>query len=157
MYVCGTARGPTTHGALGQMDEPEQPSRPQYAAALIERFDNRILIAKLAAADEEERVQRRWVFPRGLVLEGESPEAAMRRIARTQLGVKVEIVVGQPPILASIDADEVEVRYFFCGIISGEPKPGPYAEVHFTTRKHLAEYDFDPAAAPVADWLRVNR
>ena len=139
------------------MAEPEPPSRTQYAAALIERFDNRVLIARRAAPDEEANEKRLWVFPRGRVQEGETPEAACRRVTQTQLGVKVEIVIGQPPILAPIEGEEVEVRYFFCGIIAGEPQPGPYAEIRFTTRMHLAEYEFDLASAPVADWLRVNR
>jgi len=138
------------------MADPELPLRTQYAAALIERFDNRVLIARLAPAEEQESKERLWVFPRGQVLEGETPEAALRRVVQTQLGVKVEIVVGQPPILAEIDAQEVEVRHFFCGITAGKPESGPYAEVRFTTRMHLAEYEFDPASTPVAEWLQAN-
>lgn len=140
------------------MADSELPLRIQYAAALIERSDDRVLIARLAAEKaEEESEERRWVFPRGRVLEGETPEVALRRVAQAQLGIKVEIVVGQPPILAQIDAQEVEVRYFFCGITEGKPEPGPYEEIRFTTRMHLAEYELDPASAPVAEWLQADR
>ena len=132
-------------------DEPAVPAVPVYAAALIERADNRVLIARLPDSPRGDRV---WVFPRGSVEGGEPPEAALRRTLETQLGVQVEIVVGQPPLRVELAGREVELRYFFCGILSGELRAGPYAETRFSSRAHLAEYELDEASAPVADWLQ---
>ncbi|MGD2108409.1 MAG: NUDIX domain-containing protein [Phycisphaerae bacterium] len=131
---------------------PEQPrQRPTatYAAGLIERHDNHILIATF---EGPETLTRLWHFPRGRINKGESPETAMRRIANRNLGIDVEIVVGQPPIVAEVDGEQAELRYFFCGLSVGEPKPGRYAEIQWIPKAHLQEYDFDPASRPVADW-----
>jgi len=128
--------------------------RPFYAAGIIERHDNHILIALPA---REDLASRLWQFPRGPVGEDESPEAGMRRYCRDAIGLTVEIVVGQPPILAEIDGQECELRYFFCGVVSGEAEPGPYQEIRWVSHVHLREYEFDTASQPVVDWaLRTH-
>lgn len=130
---------------------PLRPLRPIYAAAIIERPDHHLLIARPVAVSEQARV---WIFPRGRAAPNEAPEAAMRRIARTDLGVSVEVVVGQPPFLARLAEQEVELRYFFCGITSpNEPRPGPYEELRWVSKPHLQEYDFDAVSEPVVEWL----
>ncbi len=77
----------------------------------------------------------------------------MRRIAREQLAVEVDIVVGQPPLTQAIDGAEAEVRYFFCGVLDGQPQPIPYAELRWVPKAHLREYDFDAPSAEVVAWL----
>jgi ADP-ribose pyrophosphatase YjhB (NUDIX family) len=124
--------------------------REVYTAAIIERSDSHLLIA---LPKEQEDSSRLWQFPRGPADRRETPEAAMRRIAKEKLGVTVEIVSGQPPIVWETNAREVELRYFFCSVSTGEAKPGPYAEVLWIPKAHLREYDFDPASKPVAEWL----
>jgi len=125
-------------------------TRCTLAAGLIERVDHALLIALPSA---EKNGQRRWIFPRGPVEPGESPEAAMRRLAKDHLGIEIEVVVGQPPVVAIVVGKEVELRYMFCGVITGEPQPGPYAEVRWTPKQQLMEYDFDSASKPVVAWL----
>ncbi len=149
-----------------------QKNRLKYAAAIIERADHHYLIARPATGSEVERL---WVFPRGPVRPGEAPEAAIRRIAKADLGVALEVVVGQPPLVMKVDGEEAVLRYFFCGIVSGEPRAGavrfnpgsgagagrpgptsaegPYCEVRWVSKGHLREYDFDTAAQPVSEWL----
>jgi ADP-ribose pyrophosphatase YjhB (NUDIX family) len=136
---------------------------------MIERHDNYILIAlpgmgsaepggstttyatpgEAASAAGATRV---WQFPRGLATPQESAEAAMRRVACEQLGVDVEIIVGQPPLVQTIDGREVEMRYFFCGVID-EPRTGHYAELRWIPKSQLREYDFDAPSAEVVQWL----
>lgn len=134
---------------VGKTVAPQR-KRPIYAAGLIERFDNCLLIVLPQSPSEADRL---WRFPRDLVASDESPEAGMRRIAHEQLGVNVEVVVGQPPIFARIDDRDVELRFFFCGILSGRVDNGPYKEVRWVTRPHLREYEFDEPSRPVAEWL----
>jgi ADP-ribose pyrophosphatase YjhB (NUDIX family) len=119
-------------------------------AGLIERADSWLLIAR---ADAEEDAPRVWQFPRGPARAGEWPEAAMRRFARTELGVRVEIVVGQPPLIEQVDGARVELRYFFCEILDGDPLVGPYAEIRWVSKLHLREYEFDAPSQIVVDWL----
>jgi ADP-ribose pyrophosphatase YjhB (NUDIX family) len=129
---------------------PIRQTRPIYAAAILERPDHHHLIVRTAAVREEERV---WMFPRGRVQANESPEAAMRRIAKSDLGISVDILVGQPPFLVRQNGDEVEMRYFYCAIEEGSPRLGPYEEMRWVSKPHLREYDFDGASEPVAQWL----
>ena len=77
----------------------------------------------------------------------------MRRVAREQLGVEVEAVVGQPPLIQTLDGKEAEVRYFFCGILDGLPRSDHYAQLRFVSKAHLREYDFDPPSTEVVQWL----
>lgn len=126
-----------------------RPLRTMLAAAIIERADNQILIVLPATNDG----LRKWMFPRGAARPDESAEAAMRRVAHEQLGLTVELVIGQPPIMATVDGSPAEVRYFFCGIAFGEVRAGPYAEIRWVSRAHLREYEFEEASSPVVDWL----
>ena len=105
--------------------------RPIYAAGVIERVDNHVLIASFSSGGDD---GRRWCFPCGSVDQGESPEAAMRRIAREDLGLEVEVVVGQPPLPGRIDGEEVEFRYFFCGVTVDEVRSSRYPSFRWVLR-----------------------
>lgn len=128
------------------------PRRPRTTllAAIIERVDNHILIALPV---DEAAATRRWQFPRGLPQEKESPESAMRRIAQENLGLSVDIVIGQPPLPCEVDGESIEIRYFFCGTLQSEATPGPYAEVLWIPKVHLLEYDFDGPSKLVVEWI----
>ncbi len=129
---------------------PRPPRRPIAAAGIIERADGAIFVVLRSAPEGQPRL---WQFPRGPANPGEPAEAAMRRIAREQLGIEVEAAIGQPPLVQTVDGKEFQVRYFFCGFIEGQPRPGPYAEVRWVSKPHLREYDFDPPSAEVVQWL----
>ena len=124
--------------------------RPRWSAGIIERHDNHVLIV---LPNDEPQAGRLWCFPRGPAEPNESPEATMRRVARTQLKLDVDVVVGQPPLVVRIEGREAELRYFFCGVTSGDADPGPYAETRWVSRGHLREYEFDAVSQPVVEWL----
>lgn len=127
-----------------------KPPRTVHVSGLVERHDNCMIIVRPAGVGG---VREPWEFPRGPAKVGESPEAAMRRVVGEQLGIEVEIVTGQPPLIEMIDGQGVELRYFFCGVIRGEPHRGPYEELRWVLKGHLREYDFAPNARKVADWI----
>ena len=77
----------------------------------------------------------------------------MRRVARQELGIEVEIILGQPPLVEEIDGQAVELRYFFCDLTTGAPQAGRYDEIRWVSKAHLREYDFDRVSAPVVQWL----
>ena len=124
--------------------------RPLYAAGIIERLDHHVLIALASGSEEHDRL---WQFPRGPAEPNESAEAAMRRVARQELGIEVEIILGQPPLVEEIDGQAVELRYFFCDLTTGAPQAGRYDEIRWVSKAHLREYDFDRVSAPVVQWL----
>lgn len=124
--------------------------RPLYVAAIIERFDNHMLIAQGEGRGDGTSL---WHFPRGRANPGEAAETAMRRMAGESLGVEVEVVVGQPPLLETVDGVSAELRYFFCGIIRGEPTAIDGRELRWVSKPHLREYEFDAPSQVVVDWL----
>jgi len=126
-----------------------QPVRPRYVAAIIERSDQHILVAVPSASEHS----RQWMFPRGPATGKESAESAMRRLALEQLGLNIELVIGQPPLPFEIDGQGGEIRFFVCSVLGGQARPGPYAEVRWIPRTHLREYDFDHSSKTVVDWL----
>jgi 8-oxo-dGTP pyrophosphatase MutT (NUDIX family) len=132
----------------------EQTRRPLYVAGIIEGHDNHLLIVLPKGSTG---TSRQWQFPRGRAKAEESPEAAMRRMAEEDLGIKVEIVVGQSPLATEVDSSVVELRYFICGVVRGELKTGPYSETRWVPKGHLREYELDKPSQPVASWLLESR
>ncbi len=61
--------------------------------------------------------------------------------------------MGQPPLPGRIDGEEVEFRYFFCGVTVDEVRSNRYPSFRWVLRGHLREYDFDEASQPVVSWL----
>ena len=128
------------------MPEPEDPI---LVAALIERHDGHVLICRPPDVGE----RRRWEFPGGPARPGESPEAAIRRLTAEQVGLRTEILQGQPPLRSNREGREAEYRFFLCGPVTGEARPLEYAEVRWVARGQLCEYDFDPPTCDVVRWF----
>ncbi|MEK6674583.1 MAG: NUDIX domain-containing protein [Planctomycetota bacterium] len=126
------------------------PKRPQYVAGILEQTDNQFLIVRTTA---DQDAVGAWLFPRGPVNPNESPEEAVRRIALDHLGMTVEIISGQPPLLATIDGQEIEVRFFFLTIVDEPSGPCIYAESRWVAKAQLRDYTFDAVTQPVIDWL----
>lgn len=94
-----------------------------------------------------------WTFPGGAVEPGGSPEVALRKHMRERLGVRVELIVGQPPFLHDVQGKTITFRYYICGILEGEPNADYWPEFQWVRKAQLREYDFEPQAGPVAQWL----
>ena len=82
-----------------------------------------------------------------------SAAAGVRRATRDDVGREVEIVVGQPHLAEDIDGERVDLRYCFCGLISGGEEAGPDDTLRWVPKHHLQEYEFDAISKPVAEWL----
>lgn len=121
------------------------------SAGIIERFDNRLLVVRSSAA---EAACGPWEFPHGRVQADESPEAAMRRIAQHDLGLRVEIVIGQPPLTQEVDGQSVQLRYFFCGVMSEEAPTERDGRIDWVLTKQLGDHDFAEWCKPLVAWLQ---
>ena len=131
----------------GRHQRPRR-GRPIAAAGIVERHDGCVLICR---PDDGER--RRWEFPCGLARDDESPEEAIRRIAWQRARLRLDIHVGQPPLMGQLGDREVEFRFFLCGLISGEGEALDYAEVRWVAKGQLCEYEFDLPSKGVVEWL----
>lgn len=95
----------------------------------------------------------KWTFPSGPAAEGESPEAAMRRVLEEKLGLQVEIQYGQPPFDEEYEGTLYRWRSFFCEGSQRQVNNKYYSEVRWVPRATLREYEFDPVSEKVAGWL----
>jgi len=123
---------------------------PQMDARAIVERDQQVLIVRCRPEDPYPGF---WTFPGGAVEAGRSPEASLRKWLRERLGVWVEVLVGQPPFLFEVLGRSITFRYYLCGIVRGEPDTRWWPEVQWIRRVQLLEYDFEPPARRVAEWL----
>jgi len=127
-------------------------------AAFVERSDRCVLICRpnppdpASAGSTEAGPAIAWELPGGEARHGESPEAALRREARRRVGLDLEILVGQPPLLGQYAGREVEFRYFLCATRGGQADALDYAEIRWVQRGQLCEYDFDSPTREVIAW-----
>ncbi len=117
-------------------------------AGIIERFDNSILIGL-----PKEGGDPLWEFPCGLAKQGESPEAAIRRVMPECVGLDIEIHVGQPPLMGQHKGLEVEFRFFLCGVSGGDALAIEYEEVRWVDKAELSRHALSLPSKGVAEWF----
>ena len=87
-----------------------------------------------------------WEFPGGKREPGESPQEALRREIREELGVAIE--VGEPVETIDWDYPDKRVRLaFFRCVPLGDPRPLEGQEMAWVAPAELAGYEFPPADA----------
>lgn len=95
-----------------------------------------------------------WEFPGGKIEAGESPEAALIRELREELGVEVEILRSMSPVVWDYGRGPIRLIPFVCRIKSGEPKALDHAEVRWVAPASLHELDWAGADGPILEeWL----
>jgi ADP-ribose pyrophosphatase YjhB (NUDIX family) len=116
--------------------------------ALVQRAGREYLIIKTQSGEDQP-----WEFPGGRVQPNEVPEAALRRLCHAQLGVELQISIGQPPFVHRFGTHSVTYRYHICGIPDGQAEAVGCAETRWVLREQLREYVFDAPTQQVVDWL----
>lgn len=110
-------------------------------AAVIERADRRLLIGQRRSNDTS---PLKWEFPGGKVEEGESPEAALARELREELGATLrrsaEIVRVRHAYATS--SQELEIRFFAAEIASDVVVGKSFERIAWVLPRELREYDF---------------
>jgi 8-oxo-dGTP diphosphatase len=123
-------------------------------AGLLVRDDGRILIAQ---RPEGKKRAGEWEFPGGKAEAGETPEEALRRELREELGAEVDI----EPVLERVAHDypdlRVEVLFFPCRLRAGAVvERREHARLEWVEPARMAEFPFveaDRALLPrFASW-----
>ena len=125
-------------------------------AAVIERSDRRILIGQRKQKDTS---PLKWEFPGGKVEEGETPEAALARELREELGATLDkcVELGRARHTYATPPGELEVRFYAANLREKEVTPKEFEQIVWVLPKELGGYDFHAANAQIIAQLATGR
>ena len=121
----------------------------QVAAAVIEHRGRYLITCREAGA----HLAGYWEFPGGKREAGETFESCARREVFEEVGI--EITAPEPLTVTRYDYTDksVELHFFTCSLVRGEPQPLGCADFRWVTPEELAGYAFPPADGPVVTYL----
>lgn len=122
------------------------------AAALID-VDNRVLLAERPAGKSMAGL---WEFPGGKVAAGETPEEALIREMREELGIEVCETCLAPFTFASHSYTDFHLLMplYLCRNWDGEITPREGQRLKWVRPLKLSEYQMPPADIPLIPMLR---
>jgi 8-oxo-dGTP diphosphatase len=125
-------------------------------AAVIERSDRRLLIGQRRRTDTS---PLKWEFPGGKVEEGETPEAALARELKEELGatLRKSVPIGRVVHKYVATPDELEILFFAVEISETEVIPRAFEKIAWVLPKELGSYDFLAANAQLVAQLATGR
>jgi 8-oxo-dGTP diphosphatase len=141
----------------GCADLPQLPSTTLpillvAAVALIDR-DGRVLLARRPPGKEMAGL---WEFPGGKLREGETPEAALIRELKEELGIDTAQSCLAPLAFASHRYDDFHLLMplYACRVWRGTARPREGQELKWILPARLGDYPMPPADAPLVAQLR---
>ena len=122
------------------------------AVALID-VDGRVLLAK---RPEGKTMAGLWEFPGGKLQQGETPEQALVRELREELGIDTRDSCLAPLAFASHGYDDVQLLMplFACRVWQGTPSPQEGQELAWVRPARLGDYPMPPADEPLVALIR---
>ena len=122
------------------------------AVALIDA-DGRVLLAQRPAG---KTMAGLWEFPGGKVQPGETPEAALIRELKEELGVDVTAACLAPFTFAShrYETFHLLMPLYVCRKWGGTPQPLEHQELKWVRPAKLADFPMPPADKPLIAMLR---
>jgi len=95
-----------------------------------------------------------WEFPGGKIEPGESPNRALKREIREELGLQIEVLHITEVLFHSYDWGDVLILAYQCRIISGTPRNIEVAEHRWVPLQDLHQFNLLPADAPLIKKLQ---
>ncbi len=145
----------TARGCDPRTREPllDRKSIVLVAAIALVDIDNRVLIAQ---RPEDKAMAGLWEFPGGKIEPGETPEAALIREVKEELGVQTAESCLAPFSFASHTYDDFHVLMplFICRRWEGNPEAHEHQAIKWVRPMRLTDYPMPPADAPLVALLR---
>ncbi|MBC92520.1 MAG: 8-oxo-dGTP diphosphatase MutT [Rhodospirillaceae bacterium] len=134
------------------MGEPSPPLLLVSAVALIDSVD-RILLGRRPI---DKPMPGLWEFPGGKINLGETPEEALIRELKEELGIDTKESCLAPIAFASHRYDEFHLLMplFVCRVWEGIPHPIEGQELAWVTIADMRNYPMPPADTPLVAMLR---
>lgn len=107
-------------------------------AAVIEREGRIMLCQRLPDVHNA----LKWEFPGGKIEAGESPEVALARELREELGIRVAVGRVRDAIYYRYPDRDVLLLFYGCSIGEGEPRTVECNAIAWATPEALPGYDF---------------
>lgn len=132
------------------------PPKPPVSvvAAVIEDGAGRVFIAQ---RPPQKHLALKWEFPGGKVDGNESPEAALARELREELGIDIEQLRPLPCFSHDYGTVVIAMIPFVCRLAPGSAAPHPHEHValRWVTPAELDAFDLAPADWPVVRAYRA--
>ncbi|MFO1153111.1 MAG: (deoxy)nucleoside triphosphate pyrophosphohydrolase [Rhodospirillales bacterium] len=145
--------GPET-GCLG-LASPVRPALPivLVAAVALVDIDGRVLLARRPPGRP---LAGLWEFPGGKLAAGETPEAAVVRELREELGIDItESCLAAFTFASHAYSDfHLLMPLYLCRVWKGTPSPLEGQELAWVRPLAMREYPMPPADAPLVAMLR---
>lgn len=112
----------------------------------------------LAQRPEGKHLALKWEFPGGKVEPGETPEAALMRELREELGCEATLLAALPRSVHAYERGSIEMIPFICELVPGTPAPQAleHRALVWVAAGQILNYDLAPADYPVvaafAEW-----
>ncbi len=125
-------------------------------AAVIERGDRRLLIGQRKRSDTS---PLKWEFPGGKVEAGETPEAALARELKEELGAKLQrsAPIGRTVHKYAATPEDLEILFYAVEIGESKIIPRAFEQISWVLPKELGDFDFLAANAQVVAQLATGR
>jgi 8-oxo-dGTP diphosphatase len=125
-------------------------------AAVIERSDRRLLIRQRRRADSS---PLKWEFPGGKVEERETPDVALARELKEELGANLRrcVPIGRVVHKYAETPEELEILFFAAAISETELVPRSFEKIAWVLPKELGDYDFLAANASLVANLATGK
>ena len=123
------------------------------AAAALTDVDRRVLIAQCPPGKSMAGL---WEFPGGKVDAGETPEQALVRELREELGIEVCLECLAPFTFAShaYESFHLLMPLYLCAKWEGEIEPREGQTIKWVRASRLRDYPMPPADLPLIPYLR---
>lgn len=126
--------------------------RKLVVAGLIARA-GRVLITQRT---QPPALAGKWEFPGGKIEDGESPEAALARELREEIGVGVRVGRIWDVLFHRYPDFDLVMLVYACAITDSEPRAIEVGDLAWVLPEELPRWDVLPADRPLVERLRIE-